>query len=499
MIVSVPLMRGANRTRRIEGQDKTEPSGSFLLYNHAVKRSEIVFGAVRIPLDALAVAAAMLLSYRLREANIDLIPWVQLLDPASTLPPIEDYFSGFILPSAVAFVCFCGSLGLYSLQSTRSAWNETGRTVIAGLLWLVGIMAWYFLVQKQLFYSRVLLLHTTFFIVLFAALGRAALTLLQRSFLRQGIGVRAVVSVGRQKLTVSTRTTLERDVRYNYLGHLADLEALQKLEARHDLDLVLQTDPNPDSEDTLLLIDHCRSEHIGYAFLPPVFADVPHLLTVERLGLLPMIRFQPTPLDGWGRVSKRLFDIIASALGIIVLAVPMLIVALCILIDDGRPIFYVSKRVGEEGKKKIPVLKFRSMVRNADAQKADLESLNHRKDGPLFKLKNDPRVTRVGTFLRRWSIDEWPQIFNVLLGHVSLVGPRPHLPEEVKRYSSYQRRVFAVRPGVTGLAQVSGRSDLTFDEEVALDLKYIEEWSIFLDIWILWRTLIVVAGRKGAD
>lgn len=464
-----------------------------------MKRSEIAFGAIRIPLDALAVAAAMLLAYRLREASVDLIPWVQLLDTASTLPPLGTYIMSFILPSIFAFLLFGVSLGLYSLQSTRSAWDEMGKTMIAGFLWLVGIMAWYFLVQKQLFYSRVLLVHTTFFIILFAALMRAALTVLQRAFLRKGIGVRAVVSVGRQKLALSTRQTLERDMRYDYLGHVADFEALQKLSALHPLDLVLQTDPNPESEGTLLLIDYCRSHHIGYAFLPPVFADVPHLLTVERLGLLPMIRFQPTPLDGWGRVYKRLFDICLSSVALIVLALPMLIVALCIFISDRGSIFYISYRVGEEGKKKIPVLKFRSMVQDADARKSELIAKNHRTDGPLFKVKNDPRVTRVGAVLRRWSIDEWPQLFNVLLGHVSLVGPRPHLPEEVKRYTNYQRRVFAVRPGVTGLAQVSGRSDLSFNEEVALDLQYIEEWSLLVDVWILWRTLVVVIGRKGAD
>ena len=253
------------------------------------------------------------------------------------------------------------------------------------------------------------------------------------------------------------------------------------------------------SENTLLLIDHCRSHHIGYAFLPPVFADVPHLLVVERLGLLPMIRFRPTPLDGWGRIFKRLFDIAASVAGMLVLAIPMLIVAIVVVIDGGFPIFYTSKRVGEGGKKRIPVLKFRSMIPDADARKKELQELNHRKDGPLFKIKNDPRVTRVGKFLRRWSIDEWPQVFNVFVGHLSLVGPRPHLPEEVKLYDSYQRRVFAVKPGVTGLAQVSGRSDLTFGEEVALDLKYIEEWSLLRDLWVLWRTFIVVLGRKGAD
>ncbi len=464
-----------------------------------VKRSEAVFGAIRVPLDAVAVFAALLLSYRLREANIDLVPSVQLLDPASTLPPIAYYLSSFIVPSILAFILFSAALGLYALQSTRSAWNEVGRIMTAGVLWLVGIMAWYFLVQKQLFYSRLLLLHSTFFIILFVTLIRALLTVVQRSLLQKGIGVHTVISIGRQKLGGIARDTLSHDVRYAYLGHVPDLAALMELSHENDPDLVLQTDPNPGSGETLLLIDHCRSRHIGYAFLPPVLADVPHLLLVERLGLLPMIRLQPTPLDGWGRIFKRLFDIVASLLGIIVMSIPMAVVALLVYLDSGKPIFYLSRRVGEGGKSQVPVFKFRSMVQDADAKKAQLEKLNHRSDGPLFKIKNDPRVTRVGSILRRWSIDEWPQLFNVLLGHLSLVGPRPHLPDEVKRYTSYQRRVFAVKPGVTGLAQVSGRSDLSFTEEVALDLKYVEEWSFKLDLWIAWRTLVVICGRKGAD
>ncbi len=463
-----------------------------------MKRSEAVFGAIRVPLDAVAVFCALLLSYKLREANIDLVPSVQLLDPASTLPPVGYYMSSFIIPSVVAFILFCAALGLYALQSTRSAWNEVGRIITAGILWLVGIMAWYFLVQKQLFYSRLLLLHSTFFIILFVTLIRGALTLVQRSLLQKGIGVRTVLSIGRQKLGGIARDTLSHDVWYAYLGHVADLAALVELSRTNDPDLVLQTDPNPGSGETLLLIDYCRSHHIGYAFLPPVLADVPHLLLVERLGLLPMIRLQPTPLDGWGRIFKRLFDIVASLVGIIVMGIPMLIVGLIVHLEGG-PIFYVSRRIGEGGKAQVPVFKFRSMVQDADARKPLLEKMNHRSDGPLFKIKNDPRVTRIGSILRRWSIDEWPQLFNVLLGHLSLVGPRPHLPDEVQRYTSYQRRVFAVKPGVTGLAQVSGRSDLSFSEEVALDLKYVEEWSFKLDLWIAWRTFVVICGRKGAD
>ena len=497
------MFRG-NRTRRIEGQDKRRPIGRFLYVKNEytmadMKRSEAIFGAIRVPLDLLAVCGALLLAYKLRESNVDLVPTIQLLEPASTLPAFGWYAMDFVLPAALAFVAIAAFLRLYIWQATSSAWSEVGRILIASFVWLVAVMGWYFLVEKQLFYSRAILIHSTFFIALFVTIARGCVTLIQRSLLESGVGVRAVVSVGKQKLSPAARETLARDVRYAYLGHVADLQALLKVQARGEPDLVLQTDPNPDSDDTLLLIDHCRSHHIGYAFLPPVFADVPHLLTVERLGLLPMIRFSPTPLDGWGRIFKRLVDIVASLLGIIIFAIPMLIVAIIVTIDCGRPVFYISRRVGEGGKKKIPVLKFRSMVKDADSKKEELKALNHRKDGPLFKMKNDPRVTRVGATLRRWSIDEWPQLFNVLRGQLSLVGPRPHLPDEVKLYNSYQRRVFAVKPGMTGLAQVSGRSDLTFDEEVALDLKYIEEWSLLQDLWIIWRTFVVVAGRKGAD
>ncbi len=464
-----------------------------------MKKSEALFGLARIPLDALAVTAALLFSYRLREANIDLIPYVKLLDTASTLPAFSYYERFFITPSVFVYIVLASIIGLYALQSTRSAWNEVGRIIITTLLWLVAVMVWFFLVQRQLFFSRILLIHSAFFITLFVILGRASVTILQRSLLRSGIGVRYVVSIGKQKLAESAKRTLARDARYAYLGHVTNLEAIMKLNGKQKLDLVLQTDPNPESDSTLLLIDACRSNHIGYAFLPPVFADVPHLLTVERLGLLPMIRFRPTPLDGWGRICKRVFDIVGSLLALILLSPVFLIIAIAILIDSGRPVFYVSKRVGEEGTKRIKILKFRSMIKDADGKKAALIEKNHRKDGPLFKMKNDPRVTRVGKMLRRWSLDELPQFINVLLGSVSLVGPRPHLPEEVKLYSSYQRRVFAVRPGATGLAQISGRSDLKFDEEVALDLKYVEEWSLWLDLWILWRTVVVVFGRKGAD
>lgn len=464
-----------------------------------MKKSEAIFGVLRIPIDALAVFAALLLAYRLRQMNIDLIPGVQLLDPATTLPDLEDYVSLFVIPGILGFLFFAATLKMYVLLTTRSAWNEVGKLLIASFLWLVAVIAWYFLVKKQLFYSRMLLVHCAFFIAVFSMIGRSSVLLLQRAFLHCGIGVRSVISIGGQSIVKAAKQTLVGDVRYNYLGHVQTLAEIKALRESQPIDLVLQTDPDPKNSVTNALIEYCRSEHIHYAFLPPVLAENPHQLRTDRLGLVPMLSFRPTPLDGWGSVFKRVFDILGStALILILLPLFCTLCTLCILLQ-GWPIFYVSKRVGDASRPGIPVLKFRTMIRDADTKKAALTAKSHRTDGPLFKIKNDPRVTLLGRTFRRFSLDELPQLFNVLVGHMSLVGPRPHLPDEVDRYSSYERRVFAVKPGITGLAQVSGRSDLAFKEEVRLDLKYIEEWSLRLDLWILWRTIFAVLRKNGAD
>lgn len=464
-----------------------------------VKKLEMLFGALRVPFDALAVMAALWLAYWLRTHNMDLVPGAQLLEPPISLPDIQSYARGFIIPGVLIFLASALSLKLYAFQVTKSAWREVGRTLLAAAVWLVLVMAWYFLLRKQLFYSRILLVHSTVFIALFVIVLRCALTLFYGQLLRRGYGVRWVVSMGKQGLPESVEGTLVHDPCYRYIGHMKTMADLTRQHDRLALDLVLQTDPNPENEETLSLIEYCRSEHISYAFIPPVLAEVPHQLHVERLGLLPMIRFQPTPLDGWGRVIKRVFDILIGGILLIITSPLALLIMLAIALESGFPIFYTSRRIGDFGRRTVPVWKLRSMVKDADVRKPELAAMNHRKDGPLFKMKDDPRITHVGRFIRRYSLDELPQFLNVVLGHMSLVGPRPHLPDEVKLYTPYQRRVFAVRPGISGLAQISGRSDLSFEEEVKLDLQYIEEWSIFLDLWIMWRTVLVILSRKGAD
>jgi exopolysaccharide biosynthesis polyprenyl glycosylphosphotransferase len=212
---------------------------------------------------------------------------------------------------------------------------------------------------------------------------------------------------------------------------------------------------------------------------------------------LPLVHVETPRYEGAARAVKRGFDIVASASGLLMLAVPFLIMASAVKMDGG-PVFFRQERVGKNGNR-FRMLKFRSMIPDADKQMAAL-SVVERTEGNevMFKLANDPRITRVGGFLRRYSLDELPQLVNVLRGDMSLVGPRPPLPREVEQYEAHVNRRFLVKPGITGLWQVSGRSDLDWETSVRLDLFYVENWSLTRDMQILAKTLTAVLRSDGA-
>jgi exopolysaccharide biosynthesis polyprenyl glycosylphosphotransferase len=218
-------------------------------------------------------------------------------------------------------------------------------------------------------------------------------------------------------------------------------------------------------------------------------------LHVEPVGGLPMLRLTEPRLDGVARLVKAALDRAVAAIAIVLL-LPVLLVVAAAVQADGGPVLFRQVRVGRNG---LPfeILKFRSMVVGAERLKGTLLSENDG-NGPLFKLRADPRMTRVGAILRRYSLDELPQLFNVLGGSMSLVGPRPPLPEEVATFEDDARRRLLVRPGMTGLWQISGRSDLGWEESVRLDLRYVENWTPALDLVILWRTIWVVLHGHGA-
>ena len=197
------------------------------------------------------------------------------------------------------------------------------------------------------------------------------------------------------------------------------------------------------------------------------------------------------------RYIKRLFDIVASSIAVVILSPVFLIIAICIKVDDPKgPVFYSQTRVGKDGKH-FKMYKFRSMVTNADELLAELQAKNE-VNGAMFKIKNDPRITRVGRFIRKYSLDELPQLINVVGGSMTIVGPRPPLVNEVAQYSDYDKQRLMVKPGATGMWQVGGRNDVDFAEMVELDLTYIQERSIWLDLKIMFETVKIMIVPNGA-
>ena len=269
---------------------------------------------------------------------------------------------------------------------------------------------------------------------------------------------------------------------------------------------ILLSDPSYPKEDVVDLIEFAHDQHIRFSFVPNLFQTLTANATGAVIGGIPVVELRRTPLEGWGRISKRILDIIGSMVAIIVFSPFMAAIAIAIKLDSEGPVLYRSKRFGP--KREFIMLKFRTMKieyctgddypysKQAEQLESSLIEKHNIRQGPVPKVLNDPRRTRLGRFLERTSLDELPQFFNSLKGDISLVGPRPHLQKEVAHYEKVHKRVFAVKPGITGMAQIAGRSDLNFDDEVRLDLYYIENWSLWLDLIIIFKTPFVILFRR---
>jgi exopolysaccharide biosynthesis polyprenyl glycosylphosphotransferase len=245
------------------------------------------------------------------------------------------------------------------------------------------------------------------------------------------------------------------------------------------------------------IVRQCEEQGI----LVRVRTDMSHLQVarsyMDELEGVPVMTIQSGPVDGWQLIMKRVIDIVGSAALLITLAPLFVLVILLIKLESRGTIFFSQERVGLN-KRRFRMLKFRTMVEGADQQQHMLEHLNE-VEGPVFKIKNDPRITRIGKFLRRFSIDELPQLVNVLMGDMSLVGPRPLPVRDVERIDvRWQKRRFSIKPGITCLWQVNGRSNIGFNEWVRMDLDYIDKWSLGLDLLILAKTIPAVIRGPGA-
>lgn len=283
------------------------------------------------------------------------------------------------------------------------------------------------------------------------------------------------------------------------VGRVDSLESI--LEARPVSEVFVAVDPCSKPDDVQRVVTDCERMGVPFALPLPLLRFERSRPTDPMIGLKTSldgyVHFSPVAAKPYQARLKRLMDVTASASAMLLLSPLLLAVALGVKLSSPGPVLFRQERVGMHGRL-FGMLKFRSMYSDAEARRKTLESMNEQA-GPVFKITNDPRVTPLGRIIRKFSIDELPQLFNVLRGEMSLVGPRPPLPEEVERYKPWQRRRLSVRPGLTCIWQVSGRNQITFEEWMLLDMRYIDNWGIGRDLELLLRTIPVVVTGKGAS
>lgn len=469
-------------------------------YTETVKRSELATSVLTVPLDALAIFGAFLLSYHVR-VETDVLPVANVI-------PYDRYLKLSAAITAVWLIIFA-LMGLYRLRSTRRGLNEFTRIIGAVSIGSLIVVALIFFFDVD-YFSRFVILFGFAASLVFVTLERAIVRLFQQALFRYGVGVRRAIIVG----TGRTAQALARELTHANRGYvvlgfidtgsgrkpnpraLGALKDLPRLLKQFRPDELIDADPKLPDARKLELVNLAEDEHVDFRFSSNSVELATSRVDVAAVAGIPLMTIRPTPLEGWGRIAKRLFDIVGSLVALPFVLLFGIFIALAIKLTSRGPVIFTQTRVGRAGRT-FTSYKFRSMVADAEKRKKQLERRNEA-SGPVFKIKDDPRVTGVGRFLRRMSLDELPQFLNVLKGDMSLVGPRPPLPAEVKQYTREQRRRLTIKPGITGPWQVSGRSDIGFDEWVRLDVYYIQNWSLLLDLTIMLKTVGVVLGRKGA-
>jgi exopolysaccharide biosynthesis polyprenyl glycosylphosphotransferase len=277
------------------------------------------------------------------------------------------------------------------------------------------------------------------------------------------------------------------------LGRIEDLPAV--LDA-HRVQEVIIADPDFPQERAVDLVDQCHDRGVTVRIAPSTMEILVHRAEFVPGASVPLFELRPPVFDGFDYAVKRSFDFVVALLLIAVLSPLLLLIAIAVAVSSRGPVIYRSMRPGIGGEA-FACLKFRTMHSDADQRQADLESINEA-SGALFKIRHDPRLTPIGRFLRRYSLDELPQLFNVITGQMSLVGPRPLPQRDFDQLQEWHKKRYLVLPGITGLWQVSGRSELDFDDLVRLDFLYLERWSVALDLTILLKTVPAVITRRGA-
>ncbi len=455
--------------------------------------------------DLAATLLAFLGAYSLR----DIFPQ----ESYQSLYPFSWYLN--LLAAIIPIWSFLFYLnGLYTFWRGPGFWKESWNLAKA-LFFSSLILGFTVFAMKFQFVSRIFLLLFLLFDFLLILLSRFVIrvTILRLHQKHENFRILLIIGTEGDSLALSRSIEKHKDQGLRLLGFLStdsdappqrwnghpvlgpanSLPKLLEKEVVDEVIFVVSAEKLKEMEDLFLLCEERGiTARVSMSFFPHLIART-HL---EDLDGLPLLTFTTAPKNDVLLLLRRVLDFSGSLFLLLFLAPVFLLIALLIRMDSSGPVLYRQVRCGLNGRK-FTFYKFRSMVQGAEAMKSDLETHNLM-NGPAFKMKNDPRVTRVGRFLRKTSLDELPQLINVLRGDMSFVGPRPPLPEEVEKYEGWQRRRLSMKPGITGLWQVSGRNAIDFREWMKLDLEYIDNWSLWLDLKILLKTIPVVLMGKGA-
>lgn len=459
-------------------------------------------------LDAVLLWVASALAWYLRYE----VQLFRAVDPAFA-SPLTDYYFLFAGMTAI-FLLVLAANGGYTARRGSSLVSELVRVTNAALISIVIVVAITFGFRPFAF-SRLLFLYDGVLIVVLLVAVRAIRRQVEARLRQRGLGVERVLIVGAGEVGRAVmRTMVARpDLGYSVVGFVDDdpvrgrtdigrfralggLDGVEALLRAERVDELIVTLPWTYHRKIAALVGVCDRRGVRPRVVPELFQFSLNRVDMDDLGGIPLIGVKEHSRPSTAQVVKRLVDIALTAATLIALWPVFLAVAVAIKIDSPGPVLFSQVRVGQNGRP-FKVYKFRSMHHDAEDHLPHLNGLNQA-SGPLFKIHDDPRRTRVGRLLRRLSLDEFPQLINVFRGEMSWVGPRPALPGEVEKYEPWHRQRLDVPQGMTGLPQISGRSDLNFDEVCLLDIYYIENWSLSLDLTILVRTIPQVLSGKGA-
>lgn len=460
-------------------------------------------------LDLLTALVAGTIATRIRVVAPDYIHGVKM--DHQLFPSQIHVVIAYLAWYAVCLIFLSRSYGLYGSIQNRGGLHEQRMTLqaslVAGLL-LCGALY----LSRELVFSRGVLVMTVLLTAVLLCLRRAIWRRMVYARYREGLETRNILIIGAGRVAHALRNHLEslRHMGFRFKGFVALTEREAEsgdpdvignvvncvsLARSLFVDEIFLSVP-ADRKLVISLVEEARAAGIDIRVVPDLYDGLAWNAPVEYIGQFPTIPLHRRDFPLGAFLMKRILDITLSTLALVVASPLLAGIAIAITLDSKGPIFYRAERIGRKGRT-FTCYKFRTMVPEADKLKADLEHMNER-EGVLFKIVNDPRVTKVGKFLRKYSLDELPQFYNVLRGDMSLVGPRPPIASEVAQYDLSHLRRLDVLPGITGLWQVEARQDPSFDSYISLDSAYVENWTVWLDVKIMARTIGVVFSGTGS-